>query len=1149
MAADVTITIDANDQSQAAFDQIFQDLRKLEDRIEALADAEVKAARESERETEKSEREKTAARERANRDQITFIRNLRRQEIREAAAAAQATAKATREAQAEERAVLADRKREFSRILRESTIVSEQAAREIANDFSDIEGSLKKAIDAYRRGQREAEKFYKEQEQAATDTFKVTTQSRLAFTDLFHAVSNGIFIFQELRYAVGNVVRGIIDVTAKTQTMQATLRVTETDVKGVSEELLELNRTLLGIEVDTLLSGFTRFRVAGASIEDTKIALSAVAKGVSELGKSTEVTDRVIEQLTQSYAQNVADSQDLKTLFRELPQLMEAATTALGHQVQGWRDFGTAAETAGVDVREAWRLTLQELNRTSLGGDRNTFAAQSEIFRENVNDLRRAIGQELVPAITQAINAMNEWLRNGGIERISGGFQTLSRNVVPATLAIGSFFGIRGLRGGIPQIRSTINNLRDLQGTFGQYDSGISSAVFNTQRWRDTLVIAQRNAADANAQVQRSISLYGAADRNLVATAKSANDFNDRMQSLNTRFRAFGSIVKSTLIDAGIAAAVGLIVAAWQDHNRQVRAAEKLIEEVTESYSNSLRSILTAVKDLNNIRLENVSRELERVLRSIADARQRLLDVNAPGLFSTLNPFDNDAIASQRASLEKIIENAELQERFLRALADGGSDNAEALSQVRADVQAELDALNSTLEQFRAFSNRLPEFERSNASRLPTRYLRDAVASLISDTEADIQTYENLIERFNQVSQRAPFLPTQDIVSLIDIDKARANLEDAQLSLNEALDAGNIQLTRTLYEGTANSYVALAGLQRSYAKQTITDADALNRELYKINRDLFTNTRDLFTSTQENITKTTTATKAGLKQIQSDIDGLRTGFKSSVDSIHTQGNRLVNVFTQVRDALKPIAEGALETPALARAFGESQTIGPVGDQYLRNANAYVDALTTIADQEKAIQLFRESLDPAVDPLREIGRGPDVPDGREAAEAERQLAFETNQFIFGLVRERFAKEAQATRAHVDQTFQYYRQGASLVSNLAFSLAFDRERSFQETAAAFVKQSLVIVAQSIIEHQIRMAQLRRETAELERVAAARNAAYGQVFSPGGSQALSSLLSFVPGGNLVAPIVNNLIQIGANDAREIGEYQQSLQTQKRY
>ena len=853
----------------------------------------------------RSERERTAARERANRDQIAFIRNLRRQEERASQAAG--------------RSKQIERTREFNRILRETTIISEKAAREIANDFADIEGSLQKAITAYKRGQREAERFYKEQEEAAKETASVVRRSRQTFSALFHNVANGVFIFQELRYAIGNVLGSIIDVTARTQTMRATLRVTETDVRGVGEELLELNRTLLGINVDTLLSGFTRFRVAGADIDEAKIALSAVAKATAELGKSTEVTERVVEQLTQSYAQNVADAQDLKTLFRELPQLMEAATNALDFQVQGWRDFGAAAKASGVDIRQAWRLTLRELNRTSLGGDRNTFAAQSEIFTENINDLRRAIGEQLVPAITQGLNAINQWLRSGGIESISGGFQTLSRNIVPATLGIGAFFGIRGLRGGIPHIRTAVDRLRELQGTFRQYDSGVASAVFNTRRWRDSLVIAERNAADANAQVARSVALYGQADRRLIANAESTSKLNEQLKTVNTQLRGFSSVVKSTLIDVGISAAIGVIIAAWQDHNRQVKAAERLIKEVRDSYTSSLGSILTAVKDLDNIDLDNVSRELQRVLRDIAEARQQYADLYDPGFFSNLNPFDNDAIASQRQSLQQAIRNAELQADFLRALSDDNQNNADALAKVRADVQSEVDKLQSIYErQKNAFdslvsSGSLVSLGLGIGNRLSAEFTTN-----LSRIESDLIGLENIIKRIDNLAEPSPVAPTETPILLIDIDKARAEVEDAQLSLNQALEAGNRNLARTLYQETASSYVALATLQRSYAKQTITDAAALNRELYKINRDLFTNTRDLFTSTQENISNITTAAQAGLDQIKSNIAGLRTGFKESVDSITSEGNRLVSIFAGVRDALKPVTQGILETSALAR---------------------------------------------------------------------------------------------------------------------------------------------------------------------------------------------------------------------------------------
>ena len=1156
--ADVTITIDADDQSQAGFAQVFDDLKRLEDRIEALADTEKRAARESESEVERSEREKKAARESANRDQITFIKNLRRQEAREAKEAAQAAVKAVRDAQAMERSILADRKREFNRILRETTIISEQAAREIANDFSDIEGSLNKAITAYRRGQREAEKFYKEQQQAAMETVAIAKRSRRSFSELFHNISNGIFIFQELRFAVNSVLGGIIDVTARTQTMRATLRVTETDVRGVTEELLDLNRTLLGIEIDTLIGGFTRFRVAGASIEESKTALSAVAKAVAELGKSTEVTERVVEQLTQSYAQNIADAQDLKTLFRELPQLMGAATSALNFQVQGWRDFGAAAKASGVDVREAWRLTLAELNRTSLGGDRNTFAAQSEIFRENLNDLRRAIGQELVPAITQGVRAINEWLRNGGIETLSGGFSSLARSIVPATVGIGAFFGVRGLRGGIPHVRNAIDRIREMQSTFREFNSGISSAVFNTSRWRDSLLIAERNAADANAQVARSVQLYGQANRTLIANAESASAFNDEMKAVNSRFRNFGSIVKGALIDVGISASIGLIIAAWQDHNRQVKAAERLIQEVQDSYASSLDSILTAVKDLDNINLDNISRELERVLREIADARKQFAELNNPGFFSNINPFDNNAVASQRASLKELIENAELQAEFLRALQSGGANNADAFARIQQDVQSEISSLESTLTERTSLLQELPRIIAEHNERVATQYdtrlnlqrrslknESDDLKAFISETQSDLQRLQNLRKRIDAIVTPKPIAPGETPVALIDLDKARADLEDDQDALNSALQKGNIALARTLYQETAQSYAALAALERDYAKQTISDETKRSREIYKINRDLFVNTRDLARETRQSIGNLGEAAQPGIDQLRKGISDLTTSFRdlrsTVAETAASSRTGFGNIISSVRDALIPV-----QSEELGAELARTQQIAPVGREFLDHAKAYSEALTRIAEDEKFIALQRQQF--AVDPLQEIGRGPDVSESSDIRERERRLAFESNQFVLGLVRNRFREEMQAAREHSSGLLDIVQNRYKTLTNLALSFAFDREQSFKETAVEFVKQSAIIIAQSVVEHQIRMAQIRRETAELNKLAAARNAALGEVLSAGGSSVVSSILGFVPGGSVAAPIVNALLQIGPNEAREIGEYQGSLTKQGR-
>ena len=1186
--ADVTITIDADDQSQQAFNQVFEDLKRLEDQIEALADTEARAARESESEVEKSEREKERIRRKANQDQITFVKTFNRQQQKAEEDAVKASAKAVRDANAAAKALYSERSKEFNRILRESVIISEQAAREIANDFSDIEGSLTKAITAYRRGQREAEKFYKEQEQAASETVKVARQSRRTFSDLFHNISNGIFIFRELQFTLGRVVKSIIDVTAQTQTMRATLRVTETDVKGVTRELIDLNRTLIGIEIDTLLRGFTQFRVAGASIKEAQTFLSGVAKATAELGKSWEESSRIIEQLNQSYSQNIAHGQDLRTIFRELPQIVHAATEALGYTITNWKDFGDAAQAAGIDIREAWRLTLTELNRTSIGADPNIWASQFEIFTENVDGLQRAIGDEFVPALTDALRSINEWLRSGGIETLSSGFVSLTRSMLPATVGIGAFFGSRGVRGGIPHVRNAIDRLREMQSTFGQFNSGISSAVFNTGRWRDSLLIASRNAANANAEVAAFTQNNKYSSQELEANAKRASELNDQMKSVNAQFRNFGSIVKGTLIDIGVSASIALIIAAWQDHNRQVKAAERLIQEVKDSYTSSLDSILTAVKDLNNINLDNVSRELERVLRDIADARKQLSEVGT-GFFSAINPFDNSAIRSQERSLTEHINNLEQNEQLIRAAISGASQNEIARAQsvlqsqirnTRSELDKEREVLqrlgqdvldhNKEIQKYQASLGRfapLLNLRKDLRPRDYTKELREQQA-VISEMQSDLQRLLNLQKRFESVTQPNALVPGQTPISLIDLDRAQADVEDAQFALNRALEAGNITHITRQYRLTADALVEEAKLRRQHAQQTITDAEALARELFRINRDLIIATRNANQSVSGDLSAiglaaqpTFDAFTKGFGEIDTALKSFRRGVRDAATSSRAGFG---DIISNARDALIP-----LQSENLGTEFARSQRIGPVGTEFLAHAKAYAETLREIGEREEYIALQRQQF--AVDPLRQIGTGPDVSESREQREQERQLAFESNQYILGLVNKRLNDEARATREHIAQTFDYYRQGAAHISNLAFSVAFNREQSFKETAIEFVKQSAIIIAQSVIEHQLRLAQMRREQEELRKIAEARKQAYTDIVSgndpPGSvsnilqSDAIASAANLagnalgIPGlGEIVkvvqtlAPIIENTIQIGPNEARKIGDYQNSLKKQGR-
>lgn len=718
---------------------------------------------------------------------------------------------------AAERSKIAERTKEFNRVLRDSRLISEDAARALAADFKDVEGSLAKATAAYQRAEREAEAFRKEQDRLGRSTkFFGANAARLSeiWSNVSNVVSGSLFVFRELQYTLGTVVRGIINTTARYETMRATLRVTERDIDSAAERLLDLNRVVTGIDIDTLLRGFTQFRVAGATIEQAETNLRSVALATSELGKSTDVTARVIEQLAQAFSSNIPAGDDLKTIFREIPQFSQAATTALGVQIQSWKDFANVIrETSNLDLRTAFNRSLAVLGTTAVGGDPNTYAVQIERFEENIEDLRRAIGESLVPAITRGIRSVNDFLRSGdNIDRIATGFRDLTTAIKPTAIAVAAYIAAQKLI--LPAVRTITPQLAGL---------GTAWRTLNAE------VAAAGGTGGAFRRAATAIHLIRNPSKNASSSLLLlSNRYNNLKSAASGVVGSLKSFATTIGPQAAAIAAITIGIKLYTDAVNDNRKAQELLIQTSETNVKSIRSVLGALENVDSSQSSNavIQKEAERLSASIAalsKAEAEAFDRNKG--FSQLLVANRYAVRDQGLELRKQKENEEAILKSIDAFLAGRITKSQVLLKLEENLLSDLQKQQDYIESINkiAASARSPQ----DVALLGSSQTRQR------EIRSDLVEIRKQLENIKQATDIQLSVQIQPPTAL-DLSKARAAILDAEAALNAARESGNIKSIQNATRLLSEAYSAEAVLRRRHARATITDEDKLAAQLFDI---------------------------------------------------------------------------------------------------------------------------------------------------------------------------------------------------------------------------------------------------------------------------------------------------------------------------
>ena len=195
------------------------------------------------------------------------------------------------------------------------------------------------------------------------------------------------------------------------------------------KELVETGKEIAGLDLKGLIKFNNQLKVAKLNSAETDTVMESVSKAMVEVGSSSADTARVLTQVTQAFAGNRLEAQDLKTLFSEVGKATTAMQNIFGETVTSVSDFRDISESLGLSAKESLLLVFEELDRITKV-DTNTTAAQWEILQETWSQTAAIIGKGLNIAVRELLKGIN-WLTEATGEFFgkvfgSKGFQVFS---------------------------------------------------------------------------------------------------------------------------------------------------------------------------------------------------------------------------------------------------------------------------------------------------------------------------------------------------------------------------------------------------------------------------------------------------------------------------------------------------------------------------------------------------------------------------------------------------------------------------------------------------------------------------------------------------------------------------------------------------
>ena len=193
-------------------------------------------------------------------------------------------------------------------------------------------------------------------------------------------------------------------------------------VQGSSEaaekrfgELAKVSKEITGLDLGSLIKYDNVLQTVGVSARDSATVMRGVAQAASEAGKSAAQTQSIMEQLSQAFASNKVASEDLKTVWRELPKVQTVAKDLFGETAGTIEGLRETFKLLGIDARTGLTELFDGVSKVT-EIDTNKFSTQWEMFTETMSQWAATLGGPLRDAARELLKGLNalaegvEWI-------------------------------------------------------------------------------------------------------------------------------------------------------------------------------------------------------------------------------------------------------------------------------------------------------------------------------------------------------------------------------------------------------------------------------------------------------------------------------------------------------------------------------------------------------------------------------------------------------------------------------------------------------------------------------------------------------------------------------------------------------------------
>ena len=210
--------------------------------------------------------------------------------------------------------------------------------------------------------------------------------------------------------AVKGIVGPAFSAAREVESLKAQLKAVQGTAEGAEKRFQELSvvsKEITGLDLNSLIKYDNVLQTVGLSGEESATVLRGLAEAGSQAGLSADRIRGVTEQLSQAFASNKVASEDLKTVWRELPAVQTVAKDLFGETAGTIEGLRETFKLLGIDARTGLNELFAGVEKVS-EIDVNTFNAQWEMFSETMSQWQANLGGGLVDAGTALFKVIND---------------------------------------------------------------------------------------------------------------------------------------------------------------------------------------------------------------------------------------------------------------------------------------------------------------------------------------------------------------------------------------------------------------------------------------------------------------------------------------------------------------------------------------------------------------------------------------------------------------------------------------------------------------------------------------------------------------------------------------------------------------------